>query len=127
MSNKQNDEIIEKQKYTYTVTEQSVDERTTEISSTVKLTWDEIQSIYLEAFDDDKKVVKGLEGYVEWSDERFTDDEILNKINTTSRNNILNQFLNNTLDHWSQTFNHARCESQAYQSATLRVTRLVHR
>ena len=50
MSNKQNDEIIEKQKYTYTVTEQSVDERTTEISSTVKLTWDEIQSIYLEAF-----------------------------------------------------------------------------
>ena len=47
MSNKQNDEIIEKQKYTYTVTEQSVDERITEISSTVKLTWDEIQSIYL--------------------------------------------------------------------------------
>ena len=80
MSNKQNDEIIEKQKYTYTVTEQSVDERTTEISSTVKLTWDEIQSIYLEAFDDDEKVVKGLEGYVEWCDERFTDDEILNKI-----------------------------------------------
>ena len=80
MSNKQTDEIIEKQKYTYTVTEQSVDERITEISSTVKLTWDEIQSIYLEAFDDDKKVVKGLEGYVEWSDERFTDDEILNKI-----------------------------------------------
>jgi len=80
MSNKQTDEIIEKQKYTYTVTEQSVDERITEISSTVKLTWDEIQSIYLEAFDDDKKVVKGLEGYVDWSDQRFTDDEILNKI-----------------------------------------------
>ena len=71
---------MEKQKYTYTVTEQSVDVRTTEISSTVKLTWDEIRSIYQEAFDDDEKVVKGLEGYVEWCDERFTDDEILNKI-----------------------------------------------
>tara|TARA_R100000544_G_C2227415_1_gene61866 strand:+ start:2017 stop:2319 length:303 start_codon:yes stop_codon:yes gene_type:complete len=72
---------MKKQKYTYTVAEQSVDVRTTEISSTVKLTWDEIQSVYSQGVDlETQNVQKGLEKYIDWCGERFTDYEISNKI-----------------------------------------------
>ena len=65
-------------KYIYRVSEQSVDVREYEIQSNVKLTYGEVISIYQESEED--KYKNGLEDFVEWSDERFTDDQILNQI-----------------------------------------------
>ena len=64
--------------YVYDIEEYSQDVRHYQITSTVKLTEDEVRSVYQESEED--KFVLGLERYIDWSDERFTDDEILNKI-----------------------------------------------
>jgi len=67
-----------KKEYVYDVEEYSQDVRRYQITSNVKLTDEEVRSVYHESERD--KFVLGLEGYIDWSDERFTDDEILNKI-----------------------------------------------
>jgi len=64
--------------YVYDIEEYSQDVRHYQITSTVKLTEDEVRSVYQESEED--KFVLDLERYIDWSDERFTDDEILNKI-----------------------------------------------
>ena len=64
--------------YVYDIEEYSQDVRRYQITSTVKLTEDEVPRVYQES--EDGKFVLGLERYIDWSDERFTDDEILNKI-----------------------------------------------
>ena len=64
--------------YVYDIEEYSQDVRRYQITSTVKLTEDEVRSVYQESEED--KFVLDLERYIDWSDERFTDDEILNKI-----------------------------------------------
>ena len=68
-----------KKEYVYDVEEYSQDVRRYQITSNVKLTDEEVRNVYLEA-DDDKVTESNLVNYVDWSDERFTDDEILNKI-----------------------------------------------
>jgi len=65
--------------YVYNIEECSQDVRHYQITSTVKLTDDEVISVYQES-DANNTVESNLTGYVDWSDERFTDDEILNKI-----------------------------------------------
>lgn len=65
-------------KYIYKVSEQSVDVREYEIESNAKLTYEEVISIYQES--EEHKYKEGLERYVDWSDERFTDDQIINEI-----------------------------------------------
>ena len=68
-----------KKEYVYEIEEYSQDVRRYQITSNVKLTDEEVRNVYLEA-DDDKVTESNLVNYVDWSDERFTDDEILNKI-----------------------------------------------
>jgi hypothetical protein len=65
--------------YVYDIEEYSQDTRHYQLVSNVKLTHDEVRNIYQES-DDDNTVEINLTKYVDWSDERFTDDEILNKI-----------------------------------------------
>ena len=68
-----------KKEYVYDVEEYSQDVRRYQITSNVKLTDEEVRNVYQES--DANKVTKSnLVNYVDWSDERFTDDEILNKI-----------------------------------------------
>lgn len=67
-------------KYTYTVTEQSVDTREYIIESNAKLTQDEVLGVYTESHDGGRRVTKNLQEYISWSDDRFTDDQILNEI-----------------------------------------------
>tara|TARA_Y100001973_G_scaffold85413_1_gene127408 strand:- start:320 stop:616 length:297 start_codon:yes stop_codon:yes gene_type:complete len=68
-----------KKEYVYNVEEYSQDVRRYQITSNVKLTDEEVRSVYQES--DANKVTKSnLVNYVDWEDERFTDDEILNKI-----------------------------------------------
>tara|TARA_R110000782_G_scaffold53768_1_gene114164 strand:- start:164 stop:484 length:321 start_codon:yes stop_codon:yes gene_type:complete len=73
--------------YVYDIEEYSQDVRCYQITSTVKLTEDEVRSVYQES--DVNITVESnltgwcrsdLTGYIEWCDERFTDDEILKKI-----------------------------------------------
>ena len=71
-----------KKEYVYEIEEYSQDVRRYQITSNVKLTDEEVRNVYLEA-DDDKVTESNLVNYVDWSDERFTDDEILNKIKIT--------------------------------------------
>ena len=66
-----------KKEYVYDVEEYSQDVRRYQITSNVKLTYEEVISIYPET---NLKNCLSFEEYVDWSDERFTDDEILNKI-----------------------------------------------
>ena len=70
---------MKEKEYVYDVEEYSQDVRRYQITSNVKLTDEEVRNVYLEA-DDDKVTESNLVNYVDWSDERFTDDEILNKI-----------------------------------------------
>jgi len=67
-----------KKEYVYDVEEYSQDVRRYQITSNVKLTDEEVRSVYHEGEED--KFVLGLERYIDWSNERFTDDEILHKI-----------------------------------------------
>jgi hypothetical protein len=69
-------------KYIYEIEEYSQDVRKYQVTSNVKLTQDEIRSIYTEAYEEEK-VVDKLEGNVDWSNERFTDNQILNEIKIT--------------------------------------------
>ena len=72
-----------KKEYVYNVEEYSQDVRRYQITSNVKLTDEEVRSVYQES--DANKVTKSnLVNYVDWEDERFTDDEILNKIKIVS-------------------------------------------
>ena len=69
-----------KKEYVYDVEEYSQDVRRYQITSNVKLTNEEVRNVYQES--DANKVTKSnLVNYVDWSNERFTDDELLNKIN----------------------------------------------
>ena len=65
--------------YVYDIEEYSQDVSHYQITSNVKLTEDEVRNIYQES-DDDNTVESNLTNYVDWSDERFTDDELLNKV-----------------------------------------------
>lgn len=65
--------------YIYEIEEYSQDVRQYQVTSNVKLTEDEIRSIYTEAYEEEK-VFDKLEGNVDWSNERFTDNQILNEI-----------------------------------------------
>ena len=67
-------------KYIYTVTEQSVDTREYIIESNAKLTQDEVLGVYTESHDGGRRVTKNLQEYISWSDDRFTDDQIINEI-----------------------------------------------
>lgn len=67
-----------KKEYVYDVEEYSQDVRRYQVVSNVKLTHDEVITIYQEG--DKDKFVLDLERYIDWSDERFSDDEIENKI-----------------------------------------------
>ena len=68
-----------KKEYVYEIEEYSQDVRRYQITSNVKLTDEEVRNVYQES--DANKVTKSnLVNYVDWSNERFTDDEILNKI-----------------------------------------------
>ena len=71
-----------KKEYVYEIEEYSQDVRRYEIKSNVKLTYEEVESVYTEIYDNlGSEVSKyNLSGYVDWSNERFTDDELLNKI-----------------------------------------------
>tara|TARA_R110000824_G_scaffold203726_4_gene388346 strand:+ start:881 stop:1174 length:294 start_codon:yes stop_codon:yes gene_type:complete len=65
--------------YVYNIEEYSQDVRHYQITSNVKLTDKEVRNVYQES--DANKVTKSnLANYIDWSNERFTDDEILNKI-----------------------------------------------
>jgi hypothetical protein len=77
--------------FIYEIEEYSTDSRHYQIISSVKLTHDEIRSVYQNLYLDEneenitylkdkRKTVDKLEGYVDWSDERFTDNQILNEI-----------------------------------------------
>ena len=63
----------------YDIEEYSQDTGHYKLVSNVKLTYEEIRSIYSET-GYDISVEDNLTAYVNWSDERFTDDELLNKI-----------------------------------------------
>jgi len=70
---------MSKKEYVYEVEEYSQDVRRYQITSNVKLTNEEVRNVYQES--DANKVTKSnLVHYVDWSNERFTDNEILNKI-----------------------------------------------
>ena len=66
--------------YVYDIEEYSQDVRHYQIKSDVKLTHYEVSNIYRESNDEKDKVKNNLAGCLDWSNERFTDDEILNKI-----------------------------------------------
>ena len=70
--------MADKKEYVYDIEEYSQDTRCYQITSNVKLTEDEVRSVYQESEKD--KFVLGLERYIDWSDKRFSDDEVLNKI-----------------------------------------------
>ena len=70
---------MKEKEYVYDVEEYSQDVRRYQITSNVKLTDEEVRNVYQES--DANKVTKSnLVNYVDWSDERFTDDEIENKV-----------------------------------------------
>jgi len=66
-------------KYIYEIEEYSQDVRKYQVTSNVKLTQDEIRSIYVEA-DVEGEVFDKLEGCVDWSNERFKLLKALNKV-----------------------------------------------
>tara|TARA_R100001510_G_C7648608_1_gene205977 strand:- start:1968 stop:2258 length:291 start_codon:yes stop_codon:yes gene_type:complete len=68
-------------KYIYEVEEYSQDVRRYRITSNVKLTDSEVRDIYRESDDVGHLTPTNLTSYMDWSNERFTDDEIINKIN----------------------------------------------
>ena len=74
---------MKEKEYVYNVEEYSQDVRRYQVTSNVKLTHYEVSNIYREA-DDDEKTKSNLSGLMDWEDERFTDDEILNKIKIVS-------------------------------------------
>ena len=65
--------------YVYNIEEYSQDVSHYQITSNVKLTDEEVRNVYQES-DANKVTESNLANYVDWSNERFTDDEILNKI-----------------------------------------------
>ena len=71
--------------YIYEVEERSVDVRHFEVESNVKLTEYEIQQIYGEVDFKKGDTTNDLQKFIDWDDERFTDDEIKNKIKVSAR------------------------------------------
>ena len=74
---------MKEKEYVYNVEEYSQDVRRYQVTSNVKLTHYEVSNIYREV-DDDEDTKSNLSGFMDWEDERFTDDEILNKIKIVS-------------------------------------------
>ena len=72
-----------KKEYVYHIEEYSQDTRRYQITSNVKLTDEEVRNAYaeIEVENNNKFNMTNLPLYLDWSDERFTDDEILNEIN----------------------------------------------
>ena len=64
--------------YTYEVEEQSVDVRHFKVKSNVKLTYHEVQQIYGEVDFKDGDTSHDLQNFIDWENQRFTDDEIKN-------------------------------------------------
>jgi len=71
-----------KKEYVYDVEEYSQDTRRYQVVSNVKLTYDEVITIYQEGEKD--KFVTDIQKNMDFDDERFTDDEILNSIKVKS-------------------------------------------
>jgi len=61
--------MADKKEYVYDVEEYSQDVRHYKITSNVKLTDEEVESVYMECNSDN------LAEFVDWSDKRFSDDE----------------------------------------------------
>ena len=72
-----------KKEYVYDVEEYSQDTRRYQITSNVKLTDEEVRNAYAE-IEAEKNNKFNLALHLDWSNERFTDDEILNKIKIVS-------------------------------------------
>ena len=70
---------MKEKEYVYNVEEYSQDVRRYQVTSNVKLTHYEVSNIYREV-DDDEDTKSNLSGFMDWEDERFTDDEIENKV-----------------------------------------------
>jgi hypothetical protein len=77
--------VYKERLYSYKITEESVDVREYSITSNVKLTEDEIRSIYSESENNGVLPTKGLQRLIDWDDERFTDDQVLNQIKIDGR------------------------------------------
>ena len=71
-----------KKEYVYDVEEYSQDTRRYQVVSNVKLTHDEVITIYQEGEKD--KFVTDIQKNMDFDDKRFTDDEILNSIKVKS-------------------------------------------
>ena len=72
--------MADKKEYVYDIEEYSQDTRCYQITSNVKLTYDEINNIYTESNEEKDKVETNLSRLIDWSNERFSNDEIDNKI-----------------------------------------------
>ena len=70
--------------YIYEIEEYSQDIRHFEVKSNVKLTYYEIQQIYGEVDFKEGDTTNDLQKFIDWEDERFTDDEIKNKIKVSA-------------------------------------------
>tara|TARA_B100000683_G_C12267934_1_gene464467 strand:+ start:57 stop:365 length:309 start_codon:yes stop_codon:yes gene_type:complete len=70
-----------KKEYVYDVEEYSQDVRNYEVTSNVKLTEYEVQQIYSEVdINKSGDTTNDVQKYIDWEDERFSDDEIENKV-----------------------------------------------
>jgi len=72
--------------YVYDIEEYSQDVRHYQVTSNVKLTEYEVQQIYSEVdINKSEDTTHNLQQYIDWSDERFSEDDIKNKINVSVR------------------------------------------
>ena len=70
-----------KKEYVYDVEEYSQDVRNYEVISNVKLTEYELECIYGEVdINKSGDTTNGVQKYIDWENERFSDDEIENKV-----------------------------------------------
>tara|TARA_R100001082_G_C4226398_1_gene101376 strand:- start:134 stop:439 length:306 start_codon:yes stop_codon:yes gene_type:complete len=70
-----------KKEYVYDVEEYSEDVRNYEVISNVKLTEYELERIYGEVdINKSGDITNDVQKYIDWEDERFSDDEIENKV-----------------------------------------------
>tara|TARA_R100000773_G_C4106799_1_gene48943 strand:- start:169 stop:465 length:297 start_codon:yes stop_codon:yes gene_type:complete len=72
---------MKEKEYVYDVEEYSQDVRNYEVTSNVKLTEYELQCIYGEVdINKSGDTTNDVQKYIDWEDERFSDDEIENKV-----------------------------------------------
>ena len=72
---------MKEKEYVYDVEEYSKDVRHYEVTSNIKLTEYEVQQIYGEVnINKSGDTTNDVQKYIDWEDERFSDDEIENKV-----------------------------------------------